>query len=432
MLVTRLYIEPSGQRNMLLLDSESGVPDYWSTLYVTNSLRARHLRLGTIEKHLQALQSLFMWAELRGINLIDKIASGKAFNINDTDSLTSILKLRADELPKLISSFNTSTSEIHVKTSQARNIWKKFDAIPRQVTPANFNDKIKYIGKYIEWLSNILSDCHSKSITREQIRTVGYEFKTSLGGQKVVVPKDNFGASKSLGNAEIQRILKVVNPLSPENPWDGEATRIRNFTIILVLLDSGMRSGELLNLKITDVIRGKTKQYGLRIVQRSGSINDPRKKQRLPKTVQREVPISDTAFKALNHYITEVKAKTPNGQKTEYIFVSHSNSSQGKPLHSINSITEDIRKVTSIDLTPHVFRHTATWKYCIRMKKEGKEWKDFVELLLLKFGWASEKSPTVRLYARKFIKEDLFERQIKQQDEYVQDVSNILFLLNKE
>ncbi|WP_227656755.1 hypothetical protein [Aeromonas caviae] len=229
------------------------------------------------------------WAELRGINLIDKIASGKAFNINDTDSLTSILKLRADELPKLISSFNTSTSEIHVKTSQARNIWKKFDAIPAG-HPANFNDKIKYIGKYIEWLSNILSDCHSKSITREQIRTVGYEFKTSLGGQKVVVPKDNFGASKSLGNAEIQRILKVVNPLSPENPWDGEATRIRNFTIILVLLDSGMRSGELLNLKITDVIRGKTKQYGLRIVQRSGSINDPRKKQRLPRQFNVKFP----------------------------------------------------------------------------------------------------------------------------------------------
>ncbi|OEC57988.1 hypothetical protein A9G49_04915 [Aeromonas sp. ANP5] len=66
------------------------------------------------------------------------------------------------------------------------------------------------------------------------------------------------------------------------------------------------------------------------------------------------------------------------------------------------------------------------------MKKEGKEWKDFVELLLLQFGWASEKSPIVRLYARKFIKEELFERQIKQQDEYVQEVSNILFLLNKE
>ncbi|TNI82835.1 site-specific integrase [Aeromonas veronii] len=416
---------------MLLLDSESGVPDYWSTLYVTNSLRARHLRLGTIEKHLQALQSLFMWAELRGINLIDNISSGKAFNINDIDSLTSILKLRADELPKLISSVYTNTSEMHVKASLTRNIWKKFDAIPRQVTSANFNDKIKYIGKYVEWLSNILSDYHSKSITREQIRTVGYEFKTYLGDQKVVVPKDNFGASKSLGNAEIQRILNVANPLSPENPWDGEATRIRNFTIILILLDSGMRSGELLNLKITDVIRSKSKQHGLRIVQRSGSLDDPRKKQRLPKTVQREVAISDTAFKALDYYITEIKAKTPNGQKTDYIFVSHSNSNQGKPLHSINSVTEAMRNVTSIDLTPHVLRHTATWKYCVRMKKKGKEWKDFVELLLLQFGWASENSPTVRLYARKFIKEELFERQIKQQDEYEQEVSNIISLLNE-
>ncbi|EIM1710730.1 hypothetical protein JFQ88_004639 [Aeromonas dhakensis] len=65
------------------------------------------------------------------------------------------------------------------------------------------------------------------------------------------------------------------------------------------------------------------------------------------------------------------------------------------------------------------------------MKKKGKEWKDFVELLLLQFGWASEKSPTVRLYARKFIKEELFERQIKQQDEYEQEVSNIISLLNE-
>ena len=430
MLTTRLYIEPSGQRNMLLLDSESGVPDYWSTLYVTNSLRARQLRLGTIEKHLKAIQSLFTWTELRSINLITRISNGKAFSINEIDSLASILKLRADELPKLIAAACKNTNEIDIKTGQTRTIWKKFDAIPRQVSPANLNDKIQYIGKYIEWLSNILSDNHGNGVTREQIRAVGYDFKTYLCTHNALVPKENFGASKSLGNAEIKRILEVVNPLSPENPWEGEATRIRNFAIILVLLDSGLRSGELLNLKITDVIRGKTKQHGLRILQRSGSLNDPRKKQRLPKTVQREVPITDTTFKALNHYITEIKAKTPNAQKTEYIFVSHSNSSQGKPLNSIHSVTEGIREITSIDLTPHVLRHTATWKYCVRMKKEGKKWGDFVELLLLKFGWASEKSTTVRLYARKFIQEELFERQIEHQDEYSREISGILSLLS--
>ncbi|WP_300493149.1 site-specific integrase [uncultured Methylophaga sp.] len=431
MFETKLYIEPSGQRNMVLLDQETGLPDFWSTLYITNSLRARQLRLGSIEKHLQSIQLLHIWCQLRNIKIIQRISSGESFSINEIDFLNTILKLRADELEKIFTYEKSKLNKEITKVEHPRSLWRILEAAPRQISPTVFNDRIHYIAKYVEWLANILSDKHGNGITREQIRSVGFNFKTHLNSLKIPAPKENFAESKSLKNSEIKRILEIVDPNSSENPWDSEATKVRNLAIILILLDTGIRSGELLNLKITDVLQGKTKHHGLQIVQRSGSLDDPRKRQRLPKSVQREVPLSDTAFRALNVYVTKVRAITPNADQTQYIFVSHSNSTLGQPIKSINSITDSIREITSIDLTPHVLRHTATWKYCVRMKKLGKEWGDFVELLLLKFGWTSEKSRSVRLYARQFVKEELFERQLEYQNEIEKEIRDALEAMDK-
>lgn len=50
-----------------------------------------------------------------------------------------------------------------------------------------------------------------------------------------------------------QRILEVINPKSPENPWKDVRVRVRNQLFIHMLLLLGIRKGEALGIKVEDV-----------------------------------------------------------------------------------------------------------------------------------------------------------------------------------
>jgi len=50
----------------------------------------------------------------------------------------------------------------------------------------------------------------------------------------------------------LKAILSAVDPLSPENPWNESSIRERNL-LILMLIFFGLRSGEVLQLRINDI-----------------------------------------------------------------------------------------------------------------------------------------------------------------------------------
>ncbi len=73
------------------------------------------------------------------------------------------------------------------------------------------------------------------------------------------------------------------------NPFERNC-RKRNQLAILILYETGIRGGELLNLKISDF---KRKQRYLKISKRINDPEDPRVFQPLVKTVEREINISE-------------------------------------------------------------------------------------------------------------------------------------------
>lgn len=420
----KIYIEPSGQRNSVLVDRDTGIPDHYSTLFVTNQLRAKDLAASSKSKYLQHISILFCWANLREIDLVERIRSGEYFAHHEIDSLASMLRLEGNEMDGYISDARAKKGVIDIRTKKLRSFWDSIDSISTQVSPHNYNTKIRMICTYMLWLSSILSDEGQRkpSITRETVQKVGEKFDALLSAKKVVEPSGYFKADKSLTNAQIKRIFDVVRTESPENPFDNEAVRVRNLAIIMTLIDGGLRSAELLNLRITDISRPtKKKVAGLKVIRRQGSIDDSRIKQPNPKTPQseREVPLENPTLKAIDLYITEYRNKLDSSENTPYLFLSHHNNPRyrGKPIARINDITNAIRDVTGIYLTPHIFRHTATWRYCVNQKKMGRKWENFVETLILKFGWKNADSPSVRLYAKKYLRDELFSKDLQQQDQ---------------
>jgi integrase len=413
----RKYIEPSGERRAILFDTETGLPDFWSTLYGSSQLRAKGASLSTQSAQLGSICILYKWAELRGINIESRISSREGFSRNEVDSLVTLLRSRVSDLPDLIA--KPKVAPIGRAKINSSDIWKTLEEQPKQINASTFNDRLDYVSRYMTWLCDYLSDHgpNNRPDTKQSIAEIGEKFALRLSSMRSVEPNTAFDSAKDLKTKDIRAVLNLINPQSPLNPWDSPSARIRNFAIICVLLDTGLRTGELLSLKLKDIDYAKKGGKGLKVRRRQGSKDDPRLNQPGTKRDEREVPLSESAFNALDTYVSLVRNQIPAASKTEYLFVSVGNKSQGIPMSSITHITDKIREIAGVDLTPHKLRHTATWRYCMLQKKKGLEWDSFVERLIMKFGWKSPKSPSVRHYAKRFIKEAMFESSIREQDE---------------
>ena len=418
-LAVKEYIEPSGQRNAVILESETGIPKFWPTLYCTSQLRTTGKSQNTRVAILRSLIFLYRWAELRKLDLEARISSEKGFTHNEIDSLVTLLRSRIEDLPDPLASNSNVVPLNRSNKPKTDDIWRELEERPKQVAAATFNDRLFYCGAYLAWLANALSDQDpAKSPEAEvSISDIGVACQKRLRSMKSTESNTAFDESRDIQSSDIRKILNLIKPESPTNPWASREVRIKNFAIVVVLLDTGFRSGELGSLKLSDIISSpKKRSRGLKVKRRQGSKDDPRLRQPSAKTAEREVPLSEGAFQALDHYVQSVRNVSPGASKTSYLFLSDSNRSRGRPLSSYNSITDKIRDLTGIDLTPHRLRHTATWRYCVQQKKAGRKWVDFVGQLCEKFGWSSPDSPSVRHYAKRFIREEMFASSIGEQD----------------
>jgi integrase/recombinase XerD len=137
-----------------------------------------------------------------------------------------------------------------------------------------------------------------------------------------------------------EQILQLLNIPNQET-----FTGLRNYVMMLVLLETGLRASELLNLKVSDV-RFKDKEI---CVQKGKG-----RKARI-------VPIQRTCIRALQLYL-EIRGDLP----TDMLFVSIDN----KPLQ-LRSFQEilheygEMAEIQGVRVSPHTFRHSMAKFYIL-------------------------------------------------------------------
>ncbi|MEK0315633.1 MULTISPECIES: tyrosine-type recombinase/integrase [Cohnella] len=147
----------------------------------------------------------------------------------------------------------------------------------------------------------------------------------------VKAPKD---AIATFSQNELVRLLR--------QPDQSTFTGLRDYTILLLLLDTGIRIGELLGLRVNDL---HMQERELRVMGKGAK--------------ERRVPFQKTCAKSLRSYLAE-RGNLP----TPALFVSIDN----QPLQ-IRSLQERIHdyglmaKVTGVRVSPHTFRHTMAKMY---------------------------------------------------------------------
>lgn len=137
-----------------------------------------------------------------------------------------------------------------------------------------------------------------------------------------------------------EQVLALLN-----QPNRHSFTGFRDYTMMMVMLETGMRIGELLNLKLGDLF---IKEMEIRITRGKGG-------------KARRVPIQKTCIKILKQYLEE------RGEvETDWLFVNI----EGTAIH-MRTVQENIQEygkfagVSGVRVSPHTFRHTMAKFYIL-------------------------------------------------------------------
>lgn len=149
---------------------------------------------------------------------------------------------------------------------------------------------------------------------------------------------------------------RVLQPItfSEENPfWD--QNRLRNWVMILIAIEDGLRRGELLKLRLDDV--PKPTDPGLKIRRRPHDKYDSRRTKPRVKTVERTLEFAGEARICLRPYLTSPYPLGRPSGKTPYLFVS--TSGHELSISAADNILEVLGQHAGVpDLSWHTFRHS--------------------------------------------------------------------------
>ena len=157
--------------------------------------------------------------------------------------------------------------------------------------------------------------------------------------RRLKLPKLPHKLPEPLSKEEIERVLSVT--------LEDTRERLRNFSIMMLFLDTGIRLNELVNLKLSkiDMVIGEMTIFG------KGA-------------KERKVPIGFQAKKALLDYLSKERLEPKNPQDEDCVFLSVDK----YPIThaAIEKMFQRVKKLSGVPtLHPHACRHTFSVRYLV-------------------------------------------------------------------
>jgi integrase len=248
-----------------------------------------------------------------------------------------------------------------IEDKRLRNIAAANFRISSRVSNATHQGRIRRLRMYLTWLfehfHETVSPTDSLNARFEKLIAkirLDEEALSGLNGKKTkdptkwAIPLDVF-----------VRLLDVTRPHSPQNPFR-QRYRVRNYLIVHILLQTGIRRGALAKLKISD-INSNQSGTSLWIYATKDDPTDPRLEKPNQKTRPHLANIDPKLMDVLFFYIEHIRNETAGTQDHDFVFVSEGNSkgTKGNPLSakSINHIFHSLSRVLGYRLHPHLLRH---------------------------------------------------------------------------
>jgi len=218
---------------------------------------------------------------------------------------------------------------------------------------------------------------------------------------------------RSLPSEIVEVLYEMLDPESPSNPFPGDATRWRVYTIFMLMLHQGLRIGEVLSFPV-DVIKNgfdrnrQQVRYWINVRYNEYVDDDPRYSKPSIKNAQsiRQIPVSKPTALLVQEYVMNYRGKP------DHSFLI--NSQWQRPL-SYKGVSKMFQKITTslpkqlrkilIDHTgadsfsSHELRHTCAVVRLNQLLSSGIEMTNALEQMRVFFGWSRDSDMPLR-YAR--------------------------------
>lgn len=211
------------------------------------------------------------------------------------------------------------------------------------------------------------------------------------------------GRVRALPATVVTELLDIAAPDSRLNPFRDEASRWRNYVLVLLLLFSGLRRGEALNLKPGSVHDSIDLTTGQRVVWldilASDGEDDPRYERPGIKTFlsNRQIPLDGGVATVVTHYIDEHRARQPHA----FLLASNRDAPMSLRLvaYVFTKLSACLSDAASNDLhdrcgpgsvTAHDLRHTCAVSRLGLLREAGTGNEESIQLLRSFFGWAKD------------------------------------------
>lgn len=393
----------SGERLPVLIDIRIGAPLFAPTVYSLIQLRGRNLAANTIEQALRHIVVLLLFLEQWHIDIEARFQEGRIADLAEIESLARVCSLHLADLVAM-GSQDISTKPRRVMLLE-RVRWHRSGMGPKVVDSIWAANRIRVIADYLSWLAKaqlLKLPPSSKAFqalesARELVVATLLARAPTDSGRSVV------GLREGLPEETANRLLRVTAKDSPENPWTGEFTKCRNELVFRWLHAFGLRRGELLNVKVSDIdFRKET----VTIVRRADAPEDPRNEQPTVKTRDRVLPIPPYLCRMTHDYVVQARRHLVGARRHAFLIVADKT---GAPLSlsALNKCFAFLRThVPDLpdDLSPHVLRHTWNDNFSEAMDRTKTPEPDEQKMRSFLMGW-SETSGTAANYTRRHVRQ---------------------------
>lgn len=386
--IKEIRLSNESRVKLLLQDS---VPVYWPCLYILKKMRVRSPN--TQQRFLSDLLFFFAWLKAERIELEVRLQQRpKPHYLNESE--LARFANQAHWTKETLDKLNNST-RLH-------------PAAFRQVGASQAESRMVTAKNYLCFLYEALGhpDDRLARIT-QLIKRIDLSIKESRPAWKrrPIEPK-------GLSPEQETVLLNNFHPESESNPWPkSEELRVRNYLILFLLYNLGIRRSEMLGIKLKDIDYRKNR---IQIIHRPNDLDDTRLSEPNIKTNERSLPVKEELIALIIRY-RALRRKYKNAKKHPYLLVAHGKS-VGVPLSikSVDAVFNKAKKAFPIlkGVTPHTLRHHDVYRTikAIAEKIEHLPFEDKIErirrALNIKFGW-SENSNMGDYYARKYYQEEV-------------------------
>lgn len=387
-----IEVKINGFRSKILV--KDFMPVYYPNLYVTRERSARALE--SQKKYLQHIGLFEDYLVYEEIDLITRL-----------EQRPKSLYLTDEEISRFVSDAAFHKATLDKKYAGVQLFPASFETVGR----IHAQQRLETVRDYLRFLYDKLGD---NSTQYEAADDLMRRFNRKINASRSSWKKTRVNQMKGLTQQERERLLEVMHPESADNPFAKKALKLRNYIILLLGLDMGLRRSEMLLIKISDI---HWHSGQLSVVNLEDNRIDMRHEAPQFKTHERQLVMSDEHIWALRDYVDNhrvLKNKSSEAGKHPFLLVSHRRN-EGRAL-SIKALDGVLPRVGNAvpelkHVHLHILRHDAVYTLLESMREELElltpedRTTKVQKVLTYAFGW-SAKSNMPGLYGAKFWKEE--------------------------